>query len=202
MAKKNMKTKKAGRKGLAYQYFQSWKYIRESKTPVYIILILFAFSALIGFVFPILFNQTILNFITQLAEQVKGLDFAGLLSYILQNNLRASFYGLILGLMLGIIPVINILVNGYILGFAGNMAVKEGGYLILLRVLPHGIFEIPALILSLSLGLKLGMWIFQKNKKKYLEYNLENSLRVFLFIIIPLLIIAGIIETGLIYFLG
>ena len=78
-----------------------------------------------------------------------------------------------------------------------NKVAAGNGYLILLRLLPHGIFEIPALILSLGLGLKLGFFIFTKNKKKYLKDNLINSLRVFVYIILPLLIIAAIIEASL-----
>ena len=64
---------------------------------------------------------------------------------------------------------------------------KEGIF-ILWRLLPHGIFEIPAILISTSLGIRLGTDF--KNFKK----NLKSAIRVFLLIIVPLLVIAGIIE--------
>ena len=35
----------------------------------------------------------------------------------------------------------------------------------LFRLLPHGIFELPAIFISLGLGLRFGMFIFQKEKE-------------------------------------
>jgi len=49
--------------------------------------------------------------------------------------------------------------------------------------------------------MKIGSFIFQKKKLKSLkEYSL-NSLKVFFFVVIPLLIIAGIIEGALMFLL-
>jgi stage II sporulation protein M len=80
--------------------------------------------------------------------------------------------------------------------------VYEEGILVLWRLLPHGIFELPALFLSAGLGLRLGTFIFRKNKLKSLKNYLFESLRVFLFIIFPFLLIAAIIEGILISFFG
>jgi len=70
------------------------------------------------------------------------------------------------------------------------------------RILPHGIFELPAVFIALGMGLKFGGFIFQKEKIKSLREYFWNSLRVFLFVVLPLLIIAGIIEGTLIFFSG
>ena len=89
--------------------------------------------------------------------------------------------------------------NGYILGFVSSMSVESAGVASLGKIIPHGIFELPAIFISLGLGLKFGTFAFQKNKAKSFKNYLINSLRVFLLIVIPLLIIAGIIEGTLIF---
>jgi uncharacterized membrane protein SpoIIM required for sporulation len=46
--------------------------------------------------------------------------------------------------------------------------------------------------------MKLGMFWFKNERKKELMRRLEGSLRVFLFVVLPLLIIAAIVEGILI----
>ena len=93
-------------------------------------------------------------------------------------------------------------INGYVLGFVAYLVVNSDGILVLWRLFPHGIFELPAIFISLGLGLKVGTFIFQKKKFESLKKYSLNSLRVFLFIVLPLLIIASIIEGSLIYLSG
>ena len=183
-------------------YRLCWDYLKESKVYLWIMIGIFVISAVIGFLFPVFFIETIAEFITQLEETTAGMNFFQLFSFILWNNAKSAFFGMILGLILGIFPVVMSFMNGYVLGFVSNMAVIEGGFPVLLRLLPHGIFELPALFLSLGLGLKLGVSLFRYNAKKEIVYNLQNSLRVFLYIILPLLIIAAVIESGLMVILG
>src|SRR3989344_2332310 len=102
----------------------------------------------------------------------------------------------------GILPLLSIIANGYLVGFVSSMAVQEAGFNSLWRLFPHGIFELPAVFISFGLGIKFGTFIFKKNKKDAFKEYLINCLRVFIFVIIPLLIIAAIIESSLIIFLG
>ena len=95
--------------------------------------------------------------------------------------------------------MITSIVNGYILGFVMLKSVQANGALVLWKLLPHGIFELPALFISLGLGVKLGAFIFKKNKIKTLKIYLFESARVFVFVILPLLFIAAIIEGSLIF---
>lgn len=181
-------------------YKESWKYLKHIKRYLLIAVLLFFLSSIIGFIYPTIFSDYILNFFQELLDKTKDMNFYELLFFILRNNIQASFFSIIFGLIL--FPPITIAVsNGYILGFVSNLTVGEAGYLSLLRLLPHGIFELPALFLSLACGLKISSYIFQKNKKVYLKKNLKSSLKLFLFVILPLLIIAGIIETSLIFYL-
>ncbi len=111
---------------------------------------------------------------------------------------------MILGIFLGFVPLVVAVVNGYVLGFVASKTVAVEGWLILWRLLPHGIFEIPAVLISIALGLKLGSFLFTSKNKGWKEFWkwIKDVVRVFIFVIIPLLVIAGIIEGLLIVCLG
>jgi len=181
-------------------YIQSWEYIKESRHFIYSIIILFLLFSLLGFFFPAPENISayILEFIENLLNKTEGMSQGELIKFIFVNNIQGSFFGMIFGAFLGIFSLISVIANGYILGFVAAKSMQSQGILILLRLLPHGIFEIPALFISLGLGLKLGAFIFQKKKLKSFQMYLWESLRVFLFVVIPLLILAAIIEGSFI----
>ncbi len=190
--------------GLNEEYKKSWKYIKESKNFIYLVMGIFFVFTFIGFFIPapdFLIHQ-ILNFIQELIEKTKGMSQEELISFIFLNNLNSSFFGMVLGIFFGVFPVIAVIINGYLLGFVASLSVQDGGILVLWRVLPHGIFELPAIFISLGLGLKLGMFIFHKKKIESFRNYLWNSLRVFFFVVVPLLIIAGIIEGTFIFLSG
>lgn len=198
--------KKKARKNfnLKNEYEKSWNYIKELQNFIYIIIAVFLFFVLIGFFLPApeYLAEQILRFIEELLEKTVSMSAAELTEFIFINNVRSSFFGMIFGIVLGIFPVITIIANGYLLGFVASLSVRSEGVIVLLRLLPHGIFELPAIFISLGMGLKLGTFIFQKKIAKSFRDYLLNSLRVFLFIIIPLLIIAAIIEGSLIFLFG
>lgn len=197
----NRKTRKLG--FWARNYSASWVYIKESKRYVWAILAIFLFSTILGWVYqPSFAVDWVRQFVQQLLDQTAGLNTWQLIIYILDNNLRSSFIGMIAGVFLGIFPVATTIANGYVLGFVGEKSVQAEGLGVLLRLFPHGIFELPAVFLALALGTRFGMFWFSKDKKKEFISRLENSLRVFLFVILPLLIIAAIIEGTLIRVMG
>ena len=169
---------------------------------MFIVLILFFLTMLLGYVYPVFFKDFILKFIQELAEKTAGMDFLELYGYILANNIKTAFLGMIFGIIFGILPVAFTLLNGYVLGFVSAMSVNLVGKSILLRLLPHGVFEFPALVISFGLGIKLASYIFARNPRRQFFYDLKESLRVFIFVIIPLLTIAAIIEAWLIIALG
>lgn len=181
-------------------FSKSWSYIKESKNFIYSVIGVFFAFVLIGFFVPASEDLTkiILEFIEKLLEQTKDMSQMELTRFIFVNNLQSSFFGLIFGTVLGIFPVLAAVANGYVLGFVGAMSVEAEGIFVLWRILPHGIFELPAIFISLGLGLKLGSFIFRKEKGKFFRRCFWNSLRVFLFVVMPLLIIAAIIEGSLI----
>lgn len=185
---------------LKKEYSEAWKYIKQSREYIYFSIIVFFIFALIGFFIapPEYLSTKILEFIQQLLERTKNLSGLELIGFIFLNNLQSSFFIFILGFIFAIFPVIALISNGYLLGYVAATTSKIDGLLSIWRILPHGIFELPALFLALGLGIKFGGFIFNKNPKKTFLENLFQGMRVFFFFVIPLLIIAAIIEGILI----
>ena len=148
------------------QYKQSWSFLKKSRYYIYLIIGIFFLFAFVGFVFPTpeILSKEIIKFIQELSEKTKGLGTFGLIKFIFLNNLQSSFFGMMLGVFFGIFSVIFSIVNGYVLGFVAALVVGQEGILVLWKLLPHGVFELPAIFISLGLGMKFGSFVFKKNK--------------------------------------
>ncbi|PIN91052.1 hypothetical protein COU57_02210 [Candidatus Pacearchaeota archaeon CG10_big_fil_rev_8_21_14_0_10_32_14] len=187
-------------KGILGLYKQSWRYLVESRRFILYSVIIFIIFILIGFFVPVPkeVETKLLEFLKELAKETEGMNALQLTAYIFWNNLKSSFFGMIFGVGLGIFPLITAGVNGYVVGYVSMIVSEKSSILELWRLLPHGIFELPAVFISLGLGLRMGMFIFNEHKIESLLYYLKNSLIVFFLIVLPLLIIAAIIEGLLI----
>lgn len=192
---------------MAEYFLKKWfkdsiSYLKELKLWIlYVVLFFFLFSLFGFFVSPSEEIYSLLtSFFKDLIEKTSGMSFFQLFWFILQNNFQASFLGLCLGVFFGVVPIFFMLINGYVLGFASRLSVNAEGVLSLWRLFPHGIFELPALFLSIAFGIKLGAFLFYPHKLKYLKFYFKKSIKAFLVIVIPLLIIAAFIETLFIVF--
>lgn len=196
------KNKKSNDKNsfLAENYLKSWKFIKESRKFIYTIILVFFCFALIGFFLPVpeSFADEIMKMIEEIVRKTEGMSQFSLIKYIFLNNLQSSFLGLILGIFFGIFPVLFAAFNGYVLGFVALLAIEAEGGGVLWKLLPHGIFELPAVFISLGLGIKIGGLVFHSAKSGFFKDYLWEFARTFIFVVIPLLLIAAIIEGSLI----
>lgn len=202
--KKKKTSKNRKRNFLIDKYIRSWDYLKSSRKFIFAIIGIFFLLFLIGFFISPSESviQKILEFIQNLLEETEGMSFLELFWFIFFNNLKVSFFGMAGGIFLGIFPVIESIINGYLLGFVAKETVLVDGFLSLWRIFPHGVFELPAVFISLGLGLKLGLVVFKRKGERNLKKVILNSLIVFAFVVIPLLFLAAIIESGLIVFFG
>jgi len=187
---------------LKKEYKESWEYVKDSKNYIYFAIGIFLIFTLIGFFIPApeYISEKIMLYLKQLVELTQKMNAAELFRFIFSNNIKSTFMGIFMGIFLGIIPFIGLVMNGYLLGFVAAMSVSSEGFGILFNLIPHGIFELPAIFISLGLGLKLGTFLFKEDKIKSFKDYVLNSLKVFLLIVLPLLIIAACIESYLIIF--
>ncbi len=181
---------------------EGWSYLNESWKYVWIAIGLFVLFSVVGFVFAdkLGFIDEILR---DLLEDVEGLSSFEMIVYILGNNAQSAFFAIIFGSLFGVVPILNAVFNGVVLGYVLEGVYGVAGIWEFWRLLPHGIFELPAIFISLGLGIKLGMFPFTRGDKwKEFKMRLVNSLVVFVSIILPLLIVAAVIEGVLIGIYG
>jgi stage II sporulation protein M len=204
MKNKKQKKRSLRKKEVNYSflklYKQCWRYLKECKNFIYFIIGIFFVFALIGYFIPMPeeLKIKILDMLTDLFKKTENYGFFEMILFIFFNNLKSSFFGIIFGVLFGIFPIISSLLNGFLLGFVANLTIKEKGFFVLWQLFPHGIFELPAVFISLGMGLKFGTVFFEKNKKKNFFSFFINSIKVFILIVIPLLVIAAVIESILI----
>ncbi len=143
-----------------------------------------------------------LEWIEELSEGIKDftdiypawLIFMVFFVVIFLNNAFTCFLDIILGPLLGVFPLFSVILNG---GLIGWFAQKEG-LIVFLAIVPHGIFEIPAFLLSAAIGLKLGREVLKRKEERHLKDELLKGLRAYLILVLLLLFIAALIESGLI----
>lgn len=81
---------------------------------------------------------------------------------IFLNNSIKAFLAIILGVLL-IPPIFFVLTNGFILGIVVGVKGAELGLIkTLMMILPHGIIEIPAMIVSAAYGTEVGIAVLKK----------------------------------------
>ncbi|MEM3405458.1 MAG: stage II sporulation protein M [Candidatus Pacearchaeota archaeon] len=183
------------------KYVKYINYIKKNRNYIYFILILYFFSSILGYFFYFSLEEKINNLIKEILKITEGMNFFQIFIFIFQNNLKTAFFGLIFGLFFGIYPLFLTLINGYILGYIIKFSIKNNDVMNLWKLLPHGIFELFAVLLSFAFGLKLGISILKKGKnfkdKFFKEFSL--ILEIFIYVILPLLFLAALIETLLIF---
>ncbi|MFH0711778.1 MAG: stage II sporulation protein M [archaeon] len=184
----------------ARNYGKCWNFFRELRWYMVFALGIFGLMFLVGFAYPVFFREEIFKFLAGMVDALEGKSVVELIVYIFLNNLKAGFVAIVSGVVVGIFPFVIGVVNGYLVGFVAKEAVMQEGIAVLWQLAPHGIFELPAILLSIGIGFKIGTSVFAGRKS--VKYNFVEGLRFFVFVILPLLLVAGIIEGILIGILG
>lgn len=114
------------------------------------------------------------------------------------NNAIKTLLVVILGILVGIPPLLFIGINGFIVGSVGSVLESVKGWrYVIASVVPHAVIEIPMLLLATALGLTVGMesikWLVRRESRVKLQ--LSDCLKVYLRWILPWLAVAAIIEA-------
>ena len=123
---------------------------------------------------------------------------------VFANNLFVVILSIIGGMVtVYALPVLVMLYNGVILGltlgsFKQMDETANTFHTIVAGIVPHGIFEISAIVLASVIGVTLGKaWyrnLFKKPRSFTLKESVAQSLRFFFVFILPLLFMAAFVE--------
>jgi len=115
------------------------------------------------------------------------------------NNSVKSLLILVLGIGFGVIPALFLAYNGIFIGLAVYIMKELTGWTaVLIGLMPHGVIEIPAILLAAGVGMRLGDILAQtifRGARFDLKSEFMDALRIFSRIILPMLLIAAIIEA-------
>ena len=165
-----------------------------------------ALGVLLGVVLGLSFPERayqVLNAFMEQAEESGVVDTEGELSVfaLLMNNWRAMLLSALWGLIPFLfLPVLSLFVNGALVGLLGGWVLQQGGSpaFYFAGILPHGVFELPALVLSAACGVYLcrGLCriILNRPDKAPAVVLFSELLRVLVLVVAPLTVCAAFIE--------
>ncbi|OWZ84955.1 stage II sporulation protein M [Natranaerobius trueperi] len=169
--------------------------------------LIFFGSALVFGVFSFLFPDVIINAfhgyfgeIEQMGDKIFGTNpFYGT-AVLFWNNFTAVLVMIFMGIILALPTFFALLVNGGALGVLASILTLQGENPLVfygLGILPHGIFEVPAILIAGGLGLKIGYQILFPpegiNRGSNLKNNIKAGIKILPGIII-MLAVAAVIE--------
>jgi|GEM_PF-186377 len=142
--------------------------LRESM-PFYILATVLLFGgAWVGFEYSEAFEEQINLMLEQLEDIVEHITEKESSLYtawfIFQNNTKAGLMLVTLGLFLFFAPGFSLFTNGLMIGYILQKSAENGvviSDIILYGLLPHGILELPAIIMAGGLGMFLGWRLFR-----------------------------------------
>ena len=166
----------------------------------------------------------IIDQLSAIFETIDPNDSLEVFTFILTNNLTAVLTVIVAGILFGISPMMSSILNGYIIGVVSGLAILESqASLLFIGLIPHGIIEVPALVIALAIGLHLGrdFWhtlnkvklksaLLTRSDKitwwqKYLillsdvinltSRKLISALKLVWYLLVPLIVMAALIES-------
>lgn len=166
--------------------------LRGARSYVYFAVAVYMAALLVGLAFPGRF-EIFLDSFRKLAEKFAGRSLPVLIVMIFLQNLFASFVSMWAGALLGLVPLAAAATNGILLGVVLSAANGNFGHA-MWKLIPHGIFEMPAVFISWGLGMWRGAWPFRRRRETRFRERAAGAYRIFFAIVVPLLLIAAVIE--------
>lgn len=118
--------------------------------------------------------------------------------YIFQNNFEVMLSIIGFGALAGILPLLFLVLNGSILGLTTTLVAQKTSWIVVAAaVLPHGIIEIPALLIAAAIGLRIGrralsvLW----RRDTGLVEETAAGIRLAFWVLAPALLVAAFIES-------
>ena len=163
-------------------------------------LALFAGTLALGMQTPPGESTDLLEQVGEVVSPLQDIHPLGLLIIIFLNNSIKSFAAMLLGIFLGLPPFLFIVLNGLVIGVLISGLVETAGYTVVVASLaPHGVIEIPLVLVSSAIGFMLGLeslrWL--TGRESQLKARLTNGLKIYLRWILPGLALAAAIEVYL-----
>jgi stage II sporulation protein M len=174
--------------------------IKEVMPSLLVTVVLFAVCLSFGLISPPSESVEMLSDIAETVERLMSLSPSQLLIIIFLNNSIKCLIAMVLGIALGLPPLIFICFNGYLVGLVvAALRSTIDPLIIIASLVPHGIIEIPVLLLSSAMGIAIGFESFKwlVKRESAVRSRLKWCLGIYLKWCILALLAAAIIEIFL-----
>ena len=139
-----------------------FKHFREMNKYFIATTIVLIWGIVLGYAYPERFSAFLESQIQGLEQIARDLSqkqnpYFWFFGYIFIHNAFRSILMVFSGALFGVLPIGFLLVNGMVLGFLASQQAAAGQFDFFLKaILPHGVIEIPAIILACAYGIKFG----------------------------------------------
>ena len=165
---------------------------------------LYLSGLILGLLLPVESNGLLsgqVSALDELASIISPLPESSLFIFIFLKNLSVIVISFMLGPLLCLFPLATLVINGGVIGLVSSVISREVSVTFLLvGLLPHGVFELPALLIGeaacLSFGAAVTLGIVNREKRGRIVPNLKHNMK-YLGISAGLFLIAALLETWL-----
>ena len=180
-----------------------FRHFREMNKYFIATTIVLIWGIVLGYAYPERFSAFLESQIQGLERIARDLSqkenpYLWFFGFIFINNALKSVLMVFSGALFGVLPIGFLLVNGMVLGFLASQQAAAGQLDFFLKaILPHGVIEIPAVVLACAYGIKFGT-IVARGIVSFLFFPNRSAvaaeMRRFLRLTVPL---AGLLIGGL-----
>ncbi|OPH50047.1 hypothetical protein BC351_35995 [Paenibacillus ferrarius] len=192
-------------------------HFKEMKHYFIVVVLVFAFSFYLGWSNSSQFSHFLegqIQGLKSISQSLSNKDNPQIWYFVIifLNNAIKSVLIIFLGLLFGILPLFMLVANGMILGYVLTLQTHESALSAVLKgILPHGIIEIPVILIACAYGLKLGLLVWKSGLQLFVPVKLRTAsielkkvmslTKPLIVAIVALLLLAAIIESTLTYWL-
>ena len=167
--------------------------IFEARNYIFFVIVLFSAGIIYGYV-NLQDNQQFQEIFQNLLKTHQAKGYLPFIIKIFIRNSIVAYVSMRLGIFLGIFPVFSSFFNGLMIGWFLTTFEKLSEVNLFLLLIPHGIFELSAMFIAWGIGFWRVKILFSDNFKEASKVSLKKTHKVYLMIVLPLLLIAAVIE--------
>jgi uncharacterized membrane protein SpoIIM required for sporulation len=181
---------------LKAHYWKIWQDLKETRKFIFAVIALFLLGNVLAWLNPQLSENIVAMFI-EYFKTFQDKTLPQLTLAIFLNNATVALFAIVFGLFFGLLPVLAAVVNGVAVG-----AVLAMSPINLFKLLPHAIFELPAIFIAWGLGLWCAGWLVHAPRWKTAKARMKRSLNIYASLLLPMLVVAAVLEVvgGMLFF--
>jgi stage II sporulation protein M len=175
-------------------------YLKSIRVFIGITVLIFLVTAVMGYFAAAADSALAANWMNELEmfKWILSLNPLLIMLAIFLKNLLACAMSVLLGLGFGLVPLLVLTSNGFMIGVVSYSIIHKQGLLYLIAgIVPHGIIELPTILLGISLGFRLGYLLALTILGEKVDLAGETRIAVHFLVrwFLPLLFLAAAIET-------